>query len=512
MVDPVRRQAQRRWRLLLVLALLAGYWLLPISGQVIVLQGDRATALTWPRIHVSPASIEPGRTVIVEVTDVVPWGHVLLTVSGYSAGQERWWQAPGGIWTWQWTVTLTRPMIGPSDRGTVFTFYRDCDMGCIQRGQFALGGRLLEPDLARGPAPAGLPTKLGVVFANPDRDWHGRRGWDVELAYVRLADAQAAPDAHWGADQLAERVHQATTKGLRVLVRVDYDRGQSLPPTGDHLALSEYLRYLQRLARDDRFRGVYGYIIGSGFNALDSNQQAPQQPVSAAWYARLFNGYGEPPLRADNAAQAIKRENPHVRVLVGPVRPWVRDQAGERPFHLAAPWLSYLNSLVAALDDGARAKAAAGIASAASDGFAINAPGRPRAAIDQAGGNGADEPRLSLTAAETGEAQMGFRVYRDQLAVVNAYPGTRGLPLYIVATNTFTPDEGTPPAQNYPKGWLTSALQVIDEEPQVAALCWFIDGPLGDRQWEWFSLSQPSGRLIEAAAEFDALLRADRSE
>ena len=57
-------------------------------------------------------------------------------------------------------------------------------------------------------------------------------------------------DARWSIDQLAARVHRLRRQGLRVLVRVDYDRGQSVPPAGDELALAEYLGYLRRLARD----------------------------------------------------------------------------------------------------------------------------------------------------------------------------------------------------------------------------------------------------------------------
>lgn len=177
----------------------------------------------------------------------------------------------------------------------------------------------------RRPATGSL-TKLGVVFADPDRDWRGRSGWDVELTYAKLAQ-----EAHWGIDGLSARVHRAAAKGLSVLVRVDYDRGQSLPPTDDYLALTEYLRYVRRLARDDRLGGVYGYIIGSGFNALDSNGQAPDRPVSPTWCARLFNGYGEAPSRVDNVVQTIREENLQVRVLVGPVRPFNWDQNGAAP-------------------------------------------------------------------------------------------------------------------------------------------------------------------------------------
>jgi hypothetical protein len=496
---------KQRWAILAVLALLGGYWLLPISGQVVVIPEDRSAALPWPRITMSPVAVELGQTATIEVTDVAAWGHVRLTINGAPARLERWWQTPGGAWTWQWTVRLTEETTGSPARGLVVAFYRDCDTGCVQRGQMVIGGPSapLPP-----PTPGfGAPTKLGVVFANPERDWHGRQGWDVELTYARLADSWAEADVRWGIDQLAARVHRARQQGLRVLVRVDFDRGQSLPPAGDELALSEYLGYLRRLARDDRLAEVYGYIIGTGFNAADSNQLAPDRSVTPAWYARLFNGAGEPVARADNAVQTIRAEHPQVRVLVGPVRPWVAEPAGEADAASPAPWLAYMDRLAATLDAGARAKAAAGIPGVAPDGFALHTPGRPELATALTGGSGAAEPRLSLTRPETGAAQLGFRVYQDYLAIINAYPTTRGRPAYITSTNTFAPGEGTPPAQNYPKGWLTTALQVINEEPQVAALCWFMDGPLEDEQWQWFRLSRPTGNTIDAATEFDALLR-----
>ncbi len=104
-----------------------------------------------------------------------------------------------------------------------------------------------------------VPTKLGVVFPDAARNWHGRSGWGVELTYADLATEE-----HWGIDDLAVRVEQAKAAGLRVLVRVDYAQGQSVPPTGDNVALDLYLRYLERLARDERLGDVYGYLIGSG--------------------------------------------------------------------------------------------------------------------------------------------------------------------------------------------------------------------------------------------------------
>lgn len=106
-----------------------------------------------------------------------------------------------------------------------------------------------------------------------------------------------------------------------------------------------------------------------------------------------------------------------------------------------------------------------GIPFAAPDGFAVQAPGRHDAS--ELGGVGSTEPQADLPRSEWNGAQAGFRVYREWLDIINGYPSTRGLPVYITSANTFIPAVGVPPAQNYPRGWLTSALAVVNGEPQI---------------------------------------------
>jgi hypothetical protein len=479
---------QRWWWIFIVLALLGAYWLLPISGRVIVVT-DEDAAWPWPQMLTQPATPQPGQKVTAWVTDKAPWSYVQLTVDGALAQFDDSRTNADGTWTWIWTF------IAPNKPDYALNFYHDCHTGCQQRGQMAVGAVQTPPDEPL------TPTKLGVVFANPTRDWHGRQGWAVELTYTHLLD-----DESWGIDELAARVHQHVANGLRVLVRVDYAPRQSLPSVDDQLALTEYLAYIRRLARDDRLRGVYGYVIGSDFNDLDNNSLAPQHAVTPAWYARVFNGYGQPVARPDNVVQIIRAENPEVRILVGPVQPWNTNQEGDQPHSIDVPWLNYMHTLVALLDESAQAKALAGFPFAAPDGFAVQAPGRPTAP-ELGAQSGADEPGLDLPREAWNGAQAGFGIYRDWLAIINRFPTTRGLPVYITSTNTFAADEGIPPAQNYPRGWLTTALEVINQEPQVKALCWFMDDLPGDTQWLWFSLTQQSGRLVDAAEEFDALLK-----
>lgn len=476
--------------LALVVVVLAGYWLLPISGTVMVLP-ENGGAMPWPRFQVD-APTAAGDVASVAVTDVQPWSFVTLVVDGVPALAQGKAVAQAGTWTWHWRFSV------PDTPGYELIFYRDCHTGCQERGRTTVGAP------AAAPA-AGVPTKLGLVMPHRDRDWHGRSGWAVEITYARQAEA-----AYWGVDDLAQRVAAHHAQGLRVLVRVEYDQDQSLPPAEDYVALAEYLAYVRRLARDDRLRGVYGYIVGSDYNTAEATAAAPERPITPAWYARLFNGYGEPPAHTDNVVQVVRSEDPTARVIVGPLRPWAGEPDGGAVPAASdafpdAPWLAYMDRLVALLDAAAEAKAAAGVPLAAPDGFDVQAPGRPDAP-EMVGRLRADEPRADLAREAWGGAQAGFRVYEDWLAIINSYPTTRGLPVYIISTNTYDREANIPPAQNYPAGWLTTALEVINAEPQIQALCWFLDDFPHSDQWDWFSLTEHPGRLVDAAEEFDALL------
>jgi len=477
------------WGIGLAIVLITGYWLLPIRGKVFVVPGDE-NSLSWPRLAFEPALPQPGETATALVTDVTPWTFVTLTVDGVPAMSLGQGVRYGDTWLWRWTFTV------PESAGYEVRFYHDCHTGCEERGRFAVG--TVTP--ARVSA---TPTKLGLALPNVTRDWYGRGGWAVEVTYVRQAE-----EAFWGVDDLAARIAVHHSKGLRVLVRVDYDQAQSVPAVDDNLALTEYLEYFSRLARDARMREVYGFIAGADFNTTEANTLAQDQAVTPAWYARVFNGYGEDVTHTDNVVQTIRAENPNARVLVGPLRPWSIDQDGDRSYAVDAPWLNYMHTLVAFLDEGAQAKASAGIPLVAPDGFDVQAPGLPDAR-ELVGSLRADEPRADMHRAAWNGARVGFGVYRDWLDIINAYPTTRGLPVYIISTNTYDREAGIPPAQNYPRGWLTAALDVVDAEPQIVALVWFLDDFPHSDQWDWFSLTRKPGRLVDAAEEFDALLRGE---
>lgn len=477
------------WRLLILApVILLGYWLLPISGTVIVMPGDVTEGL-WPRFTLKPVAAESGNQTRVTVTDVEPWPFVQLVVDGRPAQPRGNAVHQAGTWTWTWEYDL------PEKAGYRLDFYHDCHTGCEKRGSLTVG-------IPPSPEPVGLPTKLGVVMPNPDRNWHGRQGWVVELVYALHPE-----DPYWGIDDLASRVAQHHARGLRVLVRVDYEQHQSLPPTEDYVALAEYTATFRRLLRDDRLQDVYGYIVGSDYNSPAASKLAPNQPTTPAWYARIFNGYGEDPAHADNIVQIARAENPQARIIVGPLRPWTSEQGSNLAYEGPdVPWLRYMNALVTYLDEATRDKKAAGIPLSGPDGFDVQAPGAPDAP-EMAGTLRADEPRQDLIREDWDGARVGFSILHDWLTVINSKPTTQGLPVYVVSTNTYDREHEIPPAQNYPAGWLTTALEVVNEEPQVEALVWFLDEFPHSDEWDWFSLTEQPGRLVEAAEELDLLLQ-----
>jgi hypothetical protein len=112
-----------------------------------------------------------------------------------------------------------------------------------------------------------------------------------------------------------------------------------------------------------------------------------------------------------------------------------------------------------------------------------------------------------LDSASEDKAYTGFQVYKNWLAVINSFPQVQNLPVYITAGNSYQAEIGLTPAQNYPPGWLSDALAMVNREPQIRALCWFVDDLPVDQQWQEFSLTAPRGAMVEAADEFDRLLQ-----
>lgn len=464
----------------LFMALLWGAYLWwPSPGQVVVQwQAENRQPAGWPQLTITTTDLGWQ----IHITDQIPYGFVALYLDGQPAELLSY-EENNGWWTWHWYTN--QPITGQ----THLVLYRDCHVGCLVWAEW------------HPPQPAAdhQPTKLGVVFPDLQRNWHNQQGWVVEVTYADLAETD-----YWGVADLAERVYQHQKQGLRVLVRVDFAKGQSLPPAGDYVALDQYLTFVRRLAQDARLRSIHALIIGSSFNTAGNNQLTPEQkPTPAAWVARVLAGYGEEVTRTDNVLAQVKLVNPHLKVLVGPVSAWSWEQDEAQIFNnVDVPWLNYFNTLVSALNEVALAHPAY----LRPDGFAVQAFGQTTAPeLGQT--PPAEEPLTDLKRPDWGGAQAGFRIYQDWQAIINHYPATALLPIYITAANTFDYSTGQPPAQTYPAGWLTAAVQEVNSQPQILALCWFMDSFPDDPQWKYFALTPPVGQVNLTAEEFSILLK-----
>jgi hypothetical protein len=226
-----QRQASSWLRALTVLGVVLALLiiLLPIDGHVVIFSESPAELAGWPRFSLDQSSGNEGAQRWLVVQDMQPWGHVkLMSVAG-SLTRDEAWAAGNGPWRWRWHLpddtVLQQPLV----------FYHSCETGCRERGRATFAAD------ARQPEPERVATKLGVVFPSPERNWHGRAAWAVELTYVKHQD-----DKEFSIDGLAARVARDTAQGLKVIVRIGYARKQSLPPVDDEIALRDYLEFCHR--------------------------------------------------------------------------------------------------------------------------------------------------------------------------------------------------------------------------------------------------------------------------
>lgn len=138
----------------------------------------------WPQIWTDAPAVRLHDLVTIYVRDNTPWSYVKLVSDGVDAPRDISYGTGAGPWTWRWTTRA------PDTPSFTIVFYHSCNTGCIERGRVVIGATT-SAEAAATPAPR--PTKLGVVFADPARDWHGRSGWTVELTYVQRQDDVLPP-------------------------------------------------------------------------------------------------------------------------------------------------------------------------------------------------------------------------------------------------------------------------------------------------------------------------------
>ena len=121
-------------RLLVVLVLCAGYWLLPISGRVLILtDSTQRYQEIWPQMWVEPPAARPGQALTLYVRDNAPWSYVKLVVDGSEMPRDEAYGTGKQPWTWRWRFPT------PEQPGVAAVFYHDCHTGCIERTHMMLG-------------------------------------------------------------------------------------------------------------------------------------------------------------------------------------------------------------------------------------------------------------------------------------------------------------------------------------------------------------------------------------
>lgn len=284
------------------------------------------------------------------------------------------------------------------------------------------------------PAPAlpdGAPATLAGVHFAGDRytaaDVFGggpdRTGWTVELAYA----SDGAPEA------VARRLTGLHRRGFRVILRVDFARGQHIPPADDPAAVAAYVDFVVKTigAAGGRVRHV---VVGNEGN-IDEAGDDPRrntecrlgrETCAPAAYAAVYR-----------AVRDALRPRGDVAVLVAGVSPGDADHP--------ARWMSGPDHLAAVL----RLLGPGDV-----DGVALHAYG-----LEQA-------PVPGLPAEPLGYFQA---LVTRQLDVMTA-AGHARTPVYITEMNAYTRPEAAFVRAAY--AWLDGLNRT--GRARIRAACWFV--------------------------------------
>ncbi len=127
--------------------------------------------------------------------------------------------------------------------------------------------------------------KIGSHWMHPDRLLHGRRSASIELLYFRGAGAA------FDMNGARARVRMALDKGCDFWLRIDYQPGQTLPPTGHESALGEFRQWAASVAADPVLGRSRGLICGNETN-LSAEWRETNIPLTPEWVARCVYGFG----------------------------------------------------------------------------------------------------------------------------------------------------------------------------------------------------------------------------
>lgn len=317
----------------------------------------------------------------------------------------------------------------------------------------------------------------------------------MELLYLDGTPGFDTPDVQ-------KRVQMVRAKGAKVALRVDWARGQALPPEGDDTTARSYAQLCQNIAADSILRDCDWLICGNEPN-LSSENAHLGSPMEASWVARVVYGHTLDGADTGNVYQFVRTVNPSMQVLLPAVAPYSPEVAGGRQMPAPidgrsawAPWESYQYDMWASAYDNSWHADLGEIKGAlhtyGAMGIAGIGPGEP----------------FTDQREETYGAQFGTRWLQDaqylaQQAQEEVY-GSGWWPWTLVSEcNIYRPPQT--PEDDYPAGWWLQAAQYVSGLPNIMGLAAFVDQDYGGN-WSMTAMTSGLGRCPAWNTDHDALL------
>src|SRR5438105_4556765 len=313
------------------------------------------------------------------------------------------------------------------------------------------------------------------MWLDASRELQGRNAMSVELLYAADGDA--------GIAQVADRIGELHTRGVRVLLRVDLERSQTVPVEGDFVGKYNFAHFFEKLAGDPVISQVAGIIVGNEPNLKAENAEGGDRGISAAWYMKVHSGANA---AADDDADVYTqlRSNGYKGdVLIAAVAPWSADTDGtlaSYPMPPGAtdtmPWLRYTATLYALAYTTSRLPYTdvKGAVHTYSNVLACKELGLDPA-LEPTYGDALRNPDWNM-------CQYGIRVYDEFLQQMNVQAGGDAtvVPHYVTEWNSLVGrvHDGLAdpawPCDNYPAALLENSVDYLEPNPARIGFALFV--------------------------------------
>ncbi|AKI98673.1 carbohydrate binding protein with CBM6 domain [Archangium gephyra] len=290
---------------------------------------------------------------------------------------------------------------------------------------------LAAPAFAAGTYPVYGINFYGAGAENSIKN--GKGMYSLEMIYTRAYTNPAGERA---------RLQNIVNAGFKVILRLDYDVGYTVPPNWDWNGRYDFAMKSRQIAQD---LGDLVEVFVIGNEPLVNPSTAP----TAQWYSYIFNAYD-----SNCVYDKIKEVRPAAKVALAAPGGWP-----------GADMQSFFDSVLATVD-----KDASGLPQI--DAFALHAYSGASTSSDTT----TEDPRYADV--------NDFGVFRIYARKIYEKFGTAVKPIYITETNTYWyfGAWATNPRNSdvsYRADWMKEAYQAIDEwnksnDQKIDALLWYV--------------------------------------